>query len=203
MKTQSARGVADETYQETDVWFKRERRLEGHLPALLRVGATTQCAAVSAEDIDMSDASDRDLGLGRSISRRDFLNGVAIGVGGTLASGLLPDALLRAQAADQARGAARYYPPTLTGMRGSHDGSWEAAHAMRDGRFWSSVGTPDRHAGDLRSGGRRRRHQRPVRGAFLPAARRRSRRGSWCSTTTTTSAATPSATSFISAAACC
>src|SRR4029077_16031610 len=35
-----------------------------------------------------------------------------------------------------------YYPPTLTGMRGSHDGSWEAAHAMRDGRFWSSVGTP-------------------------------------------------------------
>ena len=90
----------------------------------------------------MSDASDRDLGLGRSITRRDFLNGVAIGVGGTLASGLLPDALLRAQAADQARGAARYYPPTLTGMRGSHDGFWEAAHAMRDGRFWASVGTP-------------------------------------------------------------
>ena len=120
----------------------------------------------------MSDASDRDLGLGRSISRRDFLNGVAIGVGGTLASGLLPDALLRAQAADQARGAARYYPPTLTGMRGSHDGSWEAAHAMRDGRFWSSAGTPTDTRETLRLGRRRRRHQRPVRGALLPAARR-------------------------------
>ena len=26
-----------------------------------------------------------------------------------------------------------YYPPLLTGMRGSHPGSFEAAHALRDG----------------------------------------------------------------------
>lgn len=26
-----------------------------------------------------------------------------------------------------------YYPPTLTGMRGSHDGAYEVAHALRDG----------------------------------------------------------------------
>jgi spermidine dehydrogenase len=29
-----------------------------------------------------------------------------------------------------------YYPPILTGMRGSHDGSFEAAHSLRDGDFW-------------------------------------------------------------------
>jgi spermidine dehydrogenase len=33
-----------------------------------------------------------------------------------------------------------YYPPALTGMRGSHDGSWELAHAPRDGRFWQQAG---------------------------------------------------------------
>ena len=39
----SARGVADETYQRpTSV---KRTAPEGHLPALLRVGATTQCAA--------------------------------------------------------------------------------------------------------------------------------------------------------------
>ena len=29
-----------------------------------------------------------------------------------------------------------YYPPAKTGMRGSHDGSWEVAHALRDGKDW-------------------------------------------------------------------
>ena len=27
-----------------------------------------------------------------------------------------------------------YYPPAKTGMRESHDGSWEVAHGMRDGQ---------------------------------------------------------------------
>ena len=76
----------------------------------------------------------------RPITRRDFLNGVAIGAGGTLLGGMLPEALLKAAAADQATQGGRYYPPTLTGMRGSHDGSWEVAHALRDGTFWSKAG---------------------------------------------------------------
>jgi spermidine dehydrogenase len=44
-----------------------------------------------------------------------------------------------AKAADAAAGATAsqdgpgYYPPLLTGMRGSHPGSFEAAHALRDG----------------------------------------------------------------------
>ena len=42
--------------------------------------------------------------------------------------------------------AADYYPPALTGMRGSHDGSFEVAHATRDGRSWD-IG-PDTDTGE-------------------------------------------------------
>ena len=91
----------------------------------------------------MSDADDpRRLGMQRPIGRRDFLNGVAIGVGGACAGHLLPNALLRASELEQAAQRAAYYPPTRTGMRGSHDGSWETAHALRDGAFWRTAGTP-------------------------------------------------------------
>jgi spermidine dehydrogenase len=79
---------------------------------------------------------DRRLGMDRPITRRDFLNGVAIGTA-ALACG---DSLLAAPGtAAAAPGAAAqdapgYYPPSLTGMRGSHPGSFEAAHALRDGQ---------------------------------------------------------------------
>ncbi len=35
-----------------------------------------------------------------------------------------------------------YYPPALTGMRGSHPGSFDAAHSLRDGTFWDGAGKP-------------------------------------------------------------
>jgi len=72
---------------------------------------------------------DRELGEHRSIPRRDFLQGALV------ASGMvLGGPLLRAYAADAAaQDQAGYYPPALTGMRGSHPGSFEAAHALRDG----------------------------------------------------------------------
>lgn len=54
------------------------------------------------------------------ITRRDFLNGVAI----TLAAGMTPLQIL------QAAPNGRYYPPALTGLRGSHAGSFEVAHQM-------------------------------------------------------------------------
>ena len=54
------------------------------------------------------------------ITRRDFLNGVAI----TIAAGMTPLQLL------QAAPDGRYYPPALTGRRGSHVGSFEVAHQM-------------------------------------------------------------------------
>ena len=47
-----------------------------------------------------------------NITRRDFLNGVALGTG---ASMLAPLELL---AQDASAAATNYYPPTLTGLRG-------------------------------------------------------------------------------------
>jgi len=87
---------------------------------------------------------DRDLGMNRRIPRRDFLNGVGIGVGGALAIGGFPGLEWIAEGAEEqfAQDKPGYYPPTLTGMRGSHDGSFESAHAERDGNFWKSAGRP-------------------------------------------------------------
>ena len=88
-------------------------------------------------------ASDRELGMDRPITRRDFLNGVAIGVGGTLASAWLPGLAFGDQASLMAaQDAPGYYPPALTGMRGSHPGSFEVAHSLRDGTFWDTAGKP-------------------------------------------------------------
>ena len=86
----------------------------------------------------------RELGLGLPITRRDFLQGVAIG-GAGVASGaaLLPAASVAEVGATGAQDLAGYYPPTLTGMRGSHLGSFEVAHALRDGRTLGEPEQPD------------------------------------------------------------
>ena len=57
------------------------------------------------------------------ISRRDFLNGVAL----SLAAGT---SLSPFEAFAQAGGVSAHYPPLLTGLRGSHAGSFEIAHAV-------------------------------------------------------------------------
>ncbi len=87
-----------------------------------------------------SHPSDRELGLHRKISRRDFLNGVAVGVGGLLAADPLLRAMVQAELAPE--GSAAYYPPALTGMRGNHDGAFTYAHRLRDGEAWDSDGAP-------------------------------------------------------------
>ena len=78
--------------------------------------------------------TDKELGMNRDISRRDFLNGVGLTIGAAMVPsrlyGMLPDA------------GGDYYPPALTGLRGSHVGSFEVVHSVRDGTFWDSVGTP-------------------------------------------------------------
>lgn len=87
--------------------------------------------------------SDRDLGLGQPISRRDFINGAAVAITGALAPGL---SLASAPAAGQgAQDAADYYPPTRTGLRGHHPGSFETAHALRQGRRWDSPAELDEY----------------------------------------------------------
>ncbi len=85
----------------------------------------------------MSDLSDRELGMERNITRRDFLNGVAV----TAGAALMPWHLLAAGDSDPEKSAG-YYPPALTGLRGSHPGSFEAAHSLRDGTFWDAAGAP-------------------------------------------------------------
>src|SRR4051794_31499038 len=71
------------------------------------------------------------------ISRRDFLNGVAL----TIASGLTPAAQIAAQPVR--------YPPALTGLRGSHPGSFETAHALRDGAAFAFDAMPIEERYDL------------------------------------------------------
>jgi spermidine dehydrogenase len=87
----------------------------------------------------MSDEKrDRELGMHCPISRRDFLNGIAVGVGGTLVAEPLLAAMDGEENAPEK--AADYYPPALTGMRGNHDGTFTFAHRLRDGGKWDAEG---------------------------------------------------------------
>ena len=86
----------------------------------------------------MHDPRDRELGMQRKITRRDFLNGAAM----TAGAAIMPWDLLPGQSVDPVK-SPNYYPPALTGMRGSHPGSFDAAHSLRDGTFWESAGKPE------------------------------------------------------------
>ncbi|HWY22201.1 MAG TPA: NAD(P)-binding protein [Candidatus Acidoferrum sp.] len=88
---------------------------------------------------DLSDRAlgDRELGMKRNITRRDFLNGVAVAAG----AALMPWELFAGGAGDPEK-LPDYYPPALTGLRGSHPGSFDAAHSLRDGTFWDAAGAP-------------------------------------------------------------
>src|ERR1700731_2825089 len=68
--------------------------------------------------------------MSNTINRRDFLGGTAL----VLAAGLTPLAQMPAEPG-------RYYPPSLTGLRGSHPGSFEVAHQVgREGRSFDISG---------------------------------------------------------------
>ncbi len=68
--------------------------------------------------------------MSNTMNRRDFLGGTAL----VIAAGLTPLAQMRA-------GTGGYYPPSLTGLRGSHPGSFEVAHQVgREGRAFDTSG---------------------------------------------------------------
>lgn len=71
--------------------------------------------------------SDRQLGMSRDITRRDLIHGMGLAA---LSLGL-PSGVARGQPSPApADPTKRYYPPTLTGLRGSHPGSFEVAHEL-------------------------------------------------------------------------
>jgi spermidine dehydrogenase len=77
--------------------------------------------------------------MSNTISRRDFLSGTAL----VIAGGLSPLAQLRSEPG-------RYYPPQLTGLRGSHPGSFEVAHqAGREGKSFDIAGLAVEESFDL------------------------------------------------------
>src|SRR5215472_14740552 len=83
----------------------------------------------------------RRLGMGEPITRRDFIDGITAATVAAAASppvlaAVDPDGLVSAPQDHPG-----YYPPALTGMRGSHPGSFEAAHALRDGASPKPVAT--------------------------------------------------------------
>ena len=87
----------------------------------------------------MADSNDKELGMRRNITRRDFMNGIAV----TSGLSMLPPQLFAALQQDlDPEKSPNYYPPALTGLRGSHVGSFEAAHSVRDGDFWQKAERP-------------------------------------------------------------
>jgi spermidine dehydrogenase len=83
--------------------------------------------------------TDKELGMDRRITRRDFMNGAAMAI----AASITPHSSLFAQAAPEAQDRPGYDPPAAHRMRGSHPGSFEVAHRLRDGTFWTSAGQPE------------------------------------------------------------
>ncbi|MDC1478710.1 NAD(P)-binding protein [Pseudomonadales bacterium] len=68
--------------------------------------------------------------MATQITRRDLLNGMAISAVGAMLPAYAGEPKVRLGSSMRPGGPSTYYPPTLTGMRGSHAGSFEVAHAL-------------------------------------------------------------------------
>ena len=90
---------------------------------------------------------DRNIGMDRGITRRDILHGA----GALAAMSLLPGKLPANQVPALKSDPSRAYPPALSGLRGSHVGSFEVAHELaREGRRdWGPVVESDSSDYDL------------------------------------------------------
>lgn len=94
---------------------------------------------MSTDHDQLDPALDHELGMDRKITRRDFLNGAAMTIGAASLSAGVP---AKPPVADEPQSHAGYNPPVTTGLRGSHPGSFEVVHALRDGTFWKTAGNP-------------------------------------------------------------
>ncbi|HEY1836454.1 MAG TPA: NAD(P)-binding protein [Rhizomicrobium sp.] len=86
----------------------------------------------------MTDKRDRELGMECPIHRRDFLQGTAV-----TAATLALASQAEAQQTPGTQDTPGYYPPLQHGLRGSHPGSFETAHSLRDGTFWDHAEKPE------------------------------------------------------------
>jgi spermidine dehydrogenase len=112
--------------------LKLDHHGEGHL-------GLHDLRAPKPEEQTMSNSYDRYLGMHRDITRRDFMNGAAMAIG---ASWLPHFSIGDLPGSQEPQNEAGYYPPMKTGLRGSHPGSFEVAHSLRDGTFWDTAGEP-------------------------------------------------------------
>jgi spermidine dehydrogenase len=83
-------------------------------------------------------AADIALGMDKPITRRDVLHGMALAGSGAIAGALLgvpawADGTGAAGPGNAAAAGDADYPPAWTGLRGSTTGTFESAHALRDG----------------------------------------------------------------------
>ena len=85
--------------------------------------------------------TDKELGMDRRITRRDFMQGAAMTIGVAAAS-RAPLFAQSTSTAGEAQNGVGYGPAALHGMRGSHEGSFQVAHSLRDGTFWHNAGQP-------------------------------------------------------------
>lgn len=82
--------------------------------------------------------NDRRLGMDRPITRRDFLDGLAVTAGATALSVFGAGRARAFTPKDNAT-----YPPASNGLQGQTDSAQSAAHALRDGTFWQNRATTD------------------------------------------------------------
>jgi len=75
---------------------------------------------------------DQQLGMDRPITRRDFLDGVAITASSLAAAKLLMPFNALAEES-------RIYPPLKAGLTGQTNASFNIMHAIRDGSFWNNA----------------------------------------------------------------
>lgn len=92
----------------------------------------------------MSKAKRDDLGMDRKITRRDFVDGIALSIGAIAAMGIPYAGVERFRVEATTQGDSADYPPALTGLRGDQAGVYDSAHALRDGKRWDSLGTPEK-----------------------------------------------------------
>ncbi|MBT8049021.1 MAG: FAD-dependent oxidoreductase [Xanthomonadales bacterium] len=80
--------------------------------------------------------SDRQLGMDRDITRRDFIHDLSLASLGLA----MPMGAMAGANGGEPQPAGADYPPVRTGMRGSHPGAFETAHALaRNGKKFSDL----------------------------------------------------------------